>query len=193
MAPRKKKVEAQQVDVEEAIQAAKARDDGIARDANQKVLEEMTGATPASLIKEFLTLKAHGESESKRFQEYLKPTVDRMAAIKSSLHARALEDKVNGFPTDEGTAYLSEITSHKIDPEATYQTADGRISKGRDALLDWMLDNWDEYGSEGIQLNISKAIVERWMESTATEENKDGVPPPGLKIDKFKQLNIKRS
>lgn len=184
MVARKKKVEPapQQLDIEGAI-----------ADANTAMLEAMLKVTPESLIKEFLILKTHAESESKRFAEYMKPTVDRMKLIQSSLHARALAGKVNGFPTDEGTAYLSEITSHKIDPESTYQTTDGRISVGRDALLDWMLDNWDEYGSAGIQLNVSKEIVNKWMENTQTEENKDGVPPPGLKIEKFKQLNIRRS
>lgn len=186
MAPRKKKTdpvpEGQQLDIEQAIAATV--------EAPLAALEKIA---PATLIKEFLTLKAHAESEGKRFGEYIKPTTDRMNLIKASLHARALAGKVNGFPTDEGTAYLSEIVSHKIDPESQYKTADGRISTGRDALLDWMLDNWDEYGSEGCQLNVSKAIVEKWMENTTDEEHKDGVPPPGLKIEKFKQLNIKRS
>src|SRR4051812_1221823 len=106
MAPRKKKTDPveQQIDIEEAI-----------ADTTQAALEAMLKVTPETLIKEFLTLKTHAESEGKRFSEYMKPTVDRMKLIQSSLHARALAAKVNGFPTDEGTAYLSEITSHKID------------------------------------------------------------------------------
>jgi hypothetical protein len=185
MAPRKKKTEpapeGQQLDIEQAI------------DSVETPFATLAKITPEALIKEFLTLKSHAESEGKRFAEYIKPTADRMNLIKASLHARALAGKVNGFPTDEGTAYLSEIVSHRIDPESRYQTADGRVSTGRDALLDWLLDNWDEYGSEGIQLNVSKAIVEKWMEHTTDEDHKDGAPPPGLKIEKFKQLNIKRS
>lgn len=184
MAPRKKPAEQlAQLDIEQAIS-----------DQNTLDLEAMLKVTPEALIKEFLTLKAFAEAEGKRFTEHMKPSVDRMKAIQASLHARALAGKVNGFPTDEGTAYLSEITSHKIDPESSYTSPEtNRTSTGRDALLDWMLDNWDDYGSEGIQLNISKAIVEKWMENTQTEDNKDGVPPPGLKIEKFKQLNIRRS
>jgi molybdopterin-biosynthesis enzyme MoeA-like protein len=39
----------------------------------------------------------------------------------------------------------------------------GLVSIAGIAPLDWLLDNWDDYGSEGIQLNVSKAIVEKWM------------------------------
>ncbi|MFA5902259.1 MAG: hypothetical protein WC829_24470 [Hyphomicrobium sp.] len=170
MAPRKKKtgpaVESQQLDIEQAIAAV---------------------FDPAALIAEWHKLDAHVESESKRFGEYLKPSRDRMEAIKAELHAKALEQKVNGFPTNEGTAYLSTIVSHKIDPDSAYDTADGRHSVGRDALLDWMLDNWDEYGSEGMQLNISKPIVEKWR------EEHDNKPPPGLKLDTMVRLNIRKS
>lgn len=189
MAPRKKKSEpaasapaGAQLDIEQAI-----------ADVTTVALEAMLQITPQDLIKEFLTLKAHAESEGKRFTEYMKPTVDRMKLIQSSLHARALASKVNGFPTDEGTAYLSTITSHKIDPESSYISSEGRTSTGRDALLDWMLDNWDQYGSAGIQLNVSKDIVDKWREATQSEEHPNGVPPPGLKLDSFQQLNIRRS
>lgn len=147
----------------------------------------LTIFNPSALIAEWHGLKAHAEIQQKAFSEYLRPTLERMEAIKQELHAKALEQKVNGFPTDEGTAYLSEIVSHKFDPESKYVSADNRVSTGRDAVLDWLLDNWDEYGSEGIQLNVSKPIVDRWR------EEHDGKPPPGLKIETMLRLNIKKS
>jgi hypothetical protein len=148
---------------------------------------------PAALIKEHLTLKAYVEGEQKRLAEFLKPAVERMQACKSQLHAKALEQHVNGFPTDEGTAYLSEIINHAIDPESSYTTADGRQSFGRDALLDWMLEHWDEYGSEGMLLGITKPIVEKWRDATKSEQQPNGVPPPGLKLTTELRLNIRKS
>ena len=148
---------------------------------------------PAALIKEHLALKAYVEGEQKRLAEFLKPSLERMQACKSQLHAKALEQHVNGFPTDEGTAYLSEITSHTIDPESTYTTKDGRQSAGREALLDWMLDYWDDYGSEGMQLGIAKAMVDKYREATQSKENPKGLPPPGLKLTTELRLNINKA
>ena len=175
MAPRKKPVQPDpaQLDIEQAIAAVEFQ--------------------PAALIKEHLTLKAYVEGEQKRLSDFLKPSVERMQACKAQLHAKALEQKVNGFPTDEGTAYLSEITNHAIDPESGYTNADGRQSFGRDALLAWMLENWDDYGSEGMLLGITKPIVEKWRDATKSEELPNGVTPPGLKLTTDIRLNIKKS
>lgn len=142
---------------------------------------------PAALIREYHQLDAHVDVQTKAFSEYLKPTRTRIEEIRSALHAKALEQKVNGFPTDEGTAYLSTIVSHKIDPEGTYTNVEGRTSSGRDAVLDWALDNWDDYGSEGVTINVLKAVVDKWR------QEHDDKPPPGLKLDTMIRLNIKKS
>lgn len=175
MAPRKKKVEADpaQTDLEEVIAAAPAPVD-------------YSTVKPDSLIAEYHLLKAHSEEQSKKFAEYLKPTNKRIEEIRQLLHGKALHDGVNAFSTDNGTSYLAKITSHTIDPESTYTSEEGRVSTGRDALLDWLLDNWDDYGSEGAQVNVSKAIVDKWMEEK-------GKPPPGLKITSFTRMNINKS
>lgn len=148
---------------------------------------------PAELIAEFHLLKAHAEEQSKKFSEYLKPTNTRMEEIRQLLHGKALHDKVNGFPTDAGTAYLSTIVTHKIDPESSYTSQEGRTSTGREALLDWLLDYWDDYGSEGMQLNVSKDIIEKWMSDKRDDPQWNDKPPPGLKLDSFKRINIKQS
>ena len=117
-----------------------------------------------------------------------------MEAIRQTLHAKALAEKTNGFPTDAGTAYLSVIDSYKIDPEtAPYQSQDGRVSTGRDALLDWMLDNWEDYGSEGILLGIAKPVVEKYIDATKDEQHPTGMLPPGLKKETLVRININKS
>lgn len=149
---------------------------------------------PADLIAEYHTLKGFAEEKSKLFAEYIKPTNTRIEEIRQLLHGKALFDKVNGFPTDAGTAYLSTIVTHTIDPEATYTSKEsGRVSTGRDALLDWLLDYWEDYGSEGIQLGVTKEIVQRWMDDHANDPEWNDKPPPGLKLDSFKRINIKKS
>jgi hypothetical protein len=181
MAPRKKKAETPPV--QEPVQLE-----------IEDAIKNVPRGNPADLIKEYFTLKEHVETQSKAFAEYLKPSNTRIEQIKSALHAMALEQKVNGFPTDEGTAYLSTITSHKVSADAEpYTNQDGRTSTGRDALLDWMLDNWDEYGSESMQLNIAKAGIEKWQEATQSEEFPNGKVPPGLALESFVRINIKRS
>lgn len=186
MAARKKKpaVDPAQTDIEEAI-------DAVVEAAKPAV--DYSLIKPADLIAEFLKLKAHAEEQSKKFAEYLKPTNTRMEETRQLLHGKALFDKVNGFPTDEGTAYLSTITSHAIDPESSYTNKDGRTSKGRDALLDWLLDYWDDYGSEGMLLGVTKDIVQKWMDDKKDDPAWNDKYPPGLKLDSFKRINIKKS
>lgn len=181
MAARKKKPAADpaQTDIEEAIA--------------EKPQVDYSLLKPADLIAEFHTLKAFAEEKSKLFAEYIKPTNTRMEEIRQLLHGKALFDKVNGFPTDAGTAYLSTIVTHQIDPESTYTNAEGRTSVGRDALLDWLLDYWDDYGSEGMQLNVSKEIIQKWMDDHTDDPAWNDKPPPGLKLDRFKRINIKQS
>lgn len=170
-------------------------------DPAQIDLEEKIAETPAlppaakasDLIAEFFTLKDHSETQSKAFAEYLKPTNARMEEIRQTLHAMAIEGGVNGFPTDSGTAYLSTILNHTIDPESTYTNAEGRVSQGRDALLDWALDHWEDYGSEGLQIGISKAVVDKYMQDRANDNEYRGKPPPGLKLSELIRLNIRRS
>jgi len=182
MASRKKKPAAAdpaQIDLEEAIA--------------QKPPVDYGAVKPAELIAEFHLLKAHAEEQSKKFSEYLKPTNTRIEEIRQLLHGKALHEGVNAFSTDNGTAYLSRIVTHKIDPESAYTSQEGRTSTGREALLDWLLDYWDDYGSEGMQLGVSKDIVQKWMDDHRDDPQWNGREPPGLKLDVLVRCNIKAS
>lgn len=181
MAARKKKpaivADPAQIDLEEAIAAKPPVDYGAVK--------------PAELIAEFHLLKAHAEEQSKKFSEYLKPTNTRMEEIRQLLHGKALHEGVNAFSTDNGTAYLSRIVTHKIDPESEYTNVEGRVSRGRDALLDWLLDNWDDYGSEGMILNVSKDIIQKWLDDNRDDPEWNDKSVPGIKLDTLVRLNIK--
>lgn len=181
MAARKKKaaIDPAQTDLEEVIA--------------EKAQVDFSQVKPAELIAEYHLLKAHTEEQTKKFGDYLKPTNTRIEEIRQLLHGKALHEGVNAFSTDNGTAYLSRIVTHKIDPESTYTNLEGRVSRGRDALLDWGLDFWDDYGSEGLQINVSKDVVQKWMDDKRDDPqwNEKGVP--GIKLDTFVRLNIKQS
>jgi hypothetical protein len=182
MPPRKRKAEPapeQLLDIEDAI-------------SEQEEID-YSKVKPAELIAEHLLLKKEVEDKTKIFNAFIEPMSTRMEAIRQLLHGKALHDGVNAFSTDNGTAYLSRIVSHKIDPEAEYTSLEGRVSRGRDALLDWLLDNWEEYGSEGIQVGVSKDIVERWMNDKVDDPQWNDKPPPGLKLDVLVRCNIKKS
>ena len=182
MPARKKKaaaVDPAQIDLEEAIEATPQVD--------------YSSVKPAELIAEFHLLKAHSEDAAKKFAAYIKPTSDRMEQIRQLLHGKALHEGVNAFSTDNGTAYLSRIVSHKIDPESSYTSLEGRTSTGRDALLDWSLDFWDDYGSEGLQIGVSKETVQKWMDDHVNDPAWNDKPPPGLKLETLVRLNIKKS
>lgn len=159
----------------------------------EKAQVDFSKVKPAELIAEYQLLKGEDEEKSKMFADFIKPMRTRMEEIKQLLHGKALHDGVNAFSTDNGTAYLSRITSHKIDPDAEYTSLEGRTVKGRDALLDWLLDYWEEYGSEGIQLNVAKEIVERWMSDHVDDPEWNGKGVPGLKFETFVRCNIKSS
>ena len=178
MAPRKKR--------------GNATPDAQVEQINSAINPEEVKRPAEELIAEYHLLKEHEEKQAKNFSDYIKPTRDRMEAIKMTLHAKALAEKTNGFPTDAGTAYLSVIDSYKIDPESMYKNED-RTSTGRDALLDWLLDYWDAYGSEGLQLGIAKAVVEKYIDDTKTEEQPNGLLPPGLKKETFVRMNINKA
>lgn len=185
MPARKKKpvVDPAQADIEEAIDKVVA-----AATVDYSLIK------PADLIAEYHTLDAFADEQQKKFGAYIKPTRDRIEEIRQLLHGKLLHEGVNGFPTDNGTAYLSHIMNHTIDPESSYTSKEtGRVSYGRDALLDWALDNWDEYGGEGLQININKATVEKWMNDHVNDPEWNDKPVPGIKLNAFLRLNIKKS
>lgn len=172
MAPRKPKPAPEQADIEDAIKAT------------------LPNVTPADLIGEYRKIDDWADVQDKAYAAHMKPHRDRMEQIKQTLHAMAIEQHVNGFPTDNGTAYISEIRNHKIDPEAPpyVREEDGTLkeSHGRDAVLDLLLDNWDRYGNEFLVLSLPKAFIDQYIQD-------NGHPPPGVSISTLQRLNIRKS
>jgi len=146
--------------------------------------------SPASdLIGEYVRNDDWIAAQDKAYGEHMKPMRDRQEAIKQQLHEKLLAEggKDASFKTDHGTAYISNIMNTKIDVDAApFTNADQTISRGREAVLDFCLNNWDEIGNEMLQIGVTKDAVKQWIEKT-------GAPPPGVSISHFARVNIRRS
>lgn len=160
----------------------------------QTDIEEAIAAAPPlpvvpaiDLITEYREIETWAEAQDKAYAEFMKPRRDRMNEIKQQLLAMALAQKVNSFPTDAGTAYISEGITAKVDPNtAPYKNERGEEVTGREALLDFFLENWEKYGAEYAQIGITLDGVKAFI----AEHRK---PPPGIAIQQWQRLNIRKT
>ena len=128
------------------------------------------------------------KAQSKAFAEHLKPHKARLEEIENQLLAMSNAQKCNSFKTDAGTAYRSTLMNLSISPEGpTYRNSEGQEVIGREALLDFALENWNDYGNDILLISAQKDAVKRYMESHA------GSPPPGIKVGFFTRMNVNRS
>lgn len=126
------------------------------------------------LISEHTKLDDWCSAELKRFNEHLAPHKKRMDEIKATLLGMMTEQKLNSMPTDVGTAYISTITTPKV--------------IDRDKYLDWINENWETFGNEMLQVGApQKDSIKTYL-----EENKNQ-PPPGIEVNYFNRVNIRRS
>lgn len=184
MVPRKKKAEPQQLDIEQAI----VDQTGVTAAPSPEKPMIDPALTADLLIKREIELDDYISAQSKAFTEFCKPFRAEMEALRNRLLQMLLEQKTDSFKTKHGTAYTSTLLQHKIDPNAApYTDEQGATYIGRDALLYYMLDRWQEYGNEALAVSIPVATVRQVM------DDNNGTPPPGLTISYFTRVNVKRS
>jgi hypothetical protein len=126
-----------------------------------------------ALIAENFKLEDLIKAAQAKFNEWAEPHKTRLKEIEDTLFARLSERKADSTKTDSGTAYISTILNTKIE--------------NREPLIDFLMDQWDAWGSDMMQVNVTKDAVKRYM-----EEN-NGQLPPGVSISHFSRLNIRRS
>jgi hypothetical protein len=148
---------------------------------------------PAELIAEYIRLEDWMKAETKRFNEHMQPVKTRLEEIKEKelrqhLLALGSQDKQT-ISTDNGTVYLSTITTPSISDEgAPYEPQPGETQVGRNAYLEWCIDHWPEWGNQMLQLAAPQVTAVRdYMDQNG------GQPPPGVKITTFNRVNIRRS
>ena len=128
----------------------------------------------ADLIAEHTKLDDWCSAELKRFNEHLAPHKKRMDEIKGILLGMMHEQKQNSMSTDNGTCYISTITTPKV--------------VDRDKYLDFVNENWDQIGNELLQVGApQKDALKQYL-----EDNKNQ-PPPGIEVNYFNRVNIRRS
>jgi hypothetical protein len=139
--------------------------------------------TAEQLIKQHNELDDWIKGESKRFAEFIKPHKERLEAIGNQLLALSNTAKWESIRTDFGTAYRSTLLNVSVSSEGLPY----KESAGREALLDFALENWDAVGNELLLISAQKDAVKKYM-----EENQ-GKPPPGIVTSWFTRINIRRS
>lgn len=145
--------------------------------------------TDEQLVKKHIELDDWIKAESKRFASFLEPHRQMLDVIANEFLRRLNERKADSSKTEWGTAYISTLLNISVTPEETapYQRdPQAPASTGREALLDFALDHWDEIGNEMLMISAQKDAVRRYMD----EHN--GVPPPGIKANWFRRVNIRR-
>lgn len=154
-----------------------------------KEIHPFENQTDEQLIKKHIELDDWIKAENKRFASHLEPHKQMLEVISNEFLRRFNERKSENSKTEYGTAYISTLLNIAVSPEgAPYVRGDDSAptSVGREALLDFALDHWDEIGNEMLIISAQKDSVRCWMD----EHN--GVPPPGIKVEWFRRVNIRR-
>lgn len=151
-----------------------------------------SGDSDEQLVKRYIELDDWLGAEEKKFKTFMAPHNLTLEVIKNEFLRRLNERKSDSSKTEYGTAYKTTVYNLSITPEDTaphVRNIDGQISesRGREALLDFALDNWDTVGNELLMINAQKDAVKRWM------EEHEGNPPPGVKMVPYIKVNIRKS
>ena len=145
-------------------------------------------ATAEQLIAEHNKLDDWLKAETKRFGEFLKPHKERLESIGNQLLALSNTQKWDSIKTDSGTAYRSTLLNVSVSPDGgPYKNSEGNMVIGREALLDFALDHWDDIGNDLLLVSAQKDSVKRYMEAN------EGRPPPGVTVAWWTRINIRRS
>jgi len=155
----------------------------------QPTVDQVLNPTAEQLIEEHNKLDDWLKAEAKRFGEFCRPYKDRLEAIGNQLLALSNTAKWESIKTDAGTAYRSTLLNVSVSPEGLPYAREGQEhpSVGREALLDFALDSWDDIGNDLLLISAQKDAVKKYM------EDHEGKPPPGVKVGWYTRINIRRS
>ncbi len=146
--------------------------------------------TAEQLISERFALDDKIKAAVKLLADHVAPLKTRMKQIDVELMTllNQMSDDKASISTDVGTCYKSHLLNVSIDPEGeAYVNVAGEEQKGRMALFDWALENWNEGGADLLLVQPQMDSVKAYMEAH------DGKPPPGLRINWFTRVNVRRS
>jgi hypothetical protein len=142
------------------------------------------------LVQHFIQLDDWVKAEKKRFDNFMEAPKQELDVIRNEFLRRLNERGSDSTKTECGTAYKSRLLNVSVTPEDTvpYQRdPNAPVSTGREALLDFALDNWETIGNELLLIDAQKDSVRKYM-----EEN-NGLPPPGVRAVPFIKVNVRRA
>jgi hypothetical protein len=130
--------------------------------------------TVAQLIEQSLKLRDWMDAETERFNSFLKPHNEQREAIANEINRRMIEQQVDNFTVKGiGTAFKQIRNAYK--------------SEDKTSFLDWVLDNWDQWGAM-LQIGNPQAdAVKSYMDSNS------GQLPPTVTNTPTMQVHIRRS
>ncbi len=135
------------------------------------------------LVQRYISIRDWLAEENKRFAAHLQPYKAQMEGIENEFLKRLNERGQDASPTEHGTAYKSTLLQAQLSPDGRPY---GDLA-GREAFLDFCLDNWRGFGNEALMFQPQKDSVKKYMEEHG------GVPPPGVKVSWFTKVNVRRS
>lgn len=143
----------------------------------------MIEATDDAIIAAYIARRERVAAIGEKYKEMLAKETEPLAAdmkvLQAEMHRRLLERKAKHSTTDAGVAYFSETTSVKVnDP---------------DAWFGFVADNWDTWGRKCLTKHVAKDNLQLYIDSTKTDENPNGTPPPGLTLQPSIEVNFRKA
>ena len=133
----------------------------------------MTEFTDKQLIEKYIWMRDLIAVKKDAYNKVVKPYVAGMEVIEKALLARLIQRGSQNTKTDAGTAFKQEILNVRI--------AD------RDAYLQFVRENWDDFGNQMMQLAApQKDAVRDYID-------KYKAPPTGVEISYFTNVNVRKS
>ena len=102
-------------------------------------------------IEKFKEIEAYVEAETEKFNATMKPWKEAMAVIENAVRQELLDQNLNSFKSDAGTAYLSRVLSVKVDNSEKFLEF---VKQG----------NWDF-----LDARVRKEPVKKWMDEHSAE------------------------
>lgn len=144
---------------------------------DEQLVEALRGSSDDQLVGWFLNFREFLEKEAEAQAKHVAPHIKKQTMVQNELHARLLQRNPNWQPgmkasgsAGGGTFFLKTSTSTKV--------AD------RQAFFDYVIEN---NATNLLTAHVAKEGIEEYQ-----KEHNDALPP-GVTIDRFAQLQVRKT
>jgi hypothetical protein len=128
--------------------------------------------TDAQLIEQYQKIRAKLAVIKEEFTKACEPYEKHVNTIETELARRLIERGAQNTKTEFGTAYFAHGIRAKV--------------VDRDAFLKFCVQNWAGYGQEMIDVRALRDGVKDFIASSKE-------PPPGVEVENYTNLNVRRT